>query len=120
MLRKFFHFSPYDPLHAIVLSSLLLILLFLISGCSGGEGDDNANLITYYEDSDNDGYGDPNSLIGNEQDPNGFILTWGHTAVRRKRVNLTLESNRILIMPEANRLLTSVAGDGSQTRPVKC
>ena len=55
---------------------VLILLPLLVSACGGGDNSDGSENIStiYYQDSDNDGYGDPaNSLTATLQ-PTGYVL----------------------------------------------
>ena len=56
---------------------VVLIFSFFVFACDGGDGgggnDSDNDLNTYYEDSDSDGYGDPNSTTQASSQPTGYV-----------------------------------------------
>lgn len=53
--------------------SFLIVMISMVTACSGGGGDDTDNSATYYQDADSDGYGDPASPRVATSQPAGYV-----------------------------------------------
>jgi len=65
-------FKSYRYSNGLRFILVLMLTAFMIAGC-GGSDDDSDELITYYRDSDDDGYGDPNVSVEDYSEPEDYV-----------------------------------------------